>query len=269
MAHKVGAVVQVGQVEALIERAGETARPGREGLARLVERRGHILIEDDLGDHVGERLGGENVVGDGAVSPEAEDAQVDINLRRLAGLLARLAALGREIQALFAVVAVLVLGVDVELIIEVVAVCMLRDDGHEGEMLRRAGFTDPVDGPAGAGALALRAAQQIERDGHLRVRAGGADDADDLALRAARNGVDGEVRDGGLRVCPGGDGGDGVVARGDLDGLLAPVLVGQIEGKGVAFAAGGGGDGERVAAGLLVLQEQRDRAGGGERLRAT
>ena len=162
----------------------------------------------------------------------------------------------------------LVLGVDVKLIIEVVAVCMLRDDGHEGEMLRCAGFTDPVDGPAGAGALALRAIQQIERDGHLRVRAGGTDDADDLALCAARNGVDGEVRDGGLRVCPGGDGGDGVVARGDLDGLLAPVLVGQIEGKGIAFAAGGGGDGERVAAGLLVLQEQRDRAGGGERLRA-
>ena len=135
-------------------------------------------------------------------------------------------------------------------------------------MLRRAGFTDPVDGPAGAGAMALRAAQQIERDAHLRVRAGGADDADDLALRAARNGVDGEVRDGGLRVRPGGDGGDGVVARGDLDGLFAPVLVGQIEGKGIGFAAGGGGDGERVAAGLLVLQKQCDGAGGRERLGA-
>ena len=100
-AHKVGAVVQLSQIEALIQSMLVCPGPAGEGRARLVERRGHILIEDDLGDHIGERLGGENVVGDRAVLPEAEDAQVDINLRRLAGLLARLAALGREIQAFF------------------------------------------------------------------------------------------------------------------------------------------------------------------------
>ena len=60
-------------------------------------------------------------------------------------------------------------------------------------------------------------AQQVESVTVIFVSVPVADDADDLALRAARDGVDGEVRDGGLRVRPGGDGGDGVVARGDLD----------------------------------------------------
>ena len=235
-AHEMRAVVHLGHIEALLQRALIGACPAGEGFVRLVKRRRHILIEDNLCDDVGQRLVGENLIGDGAVDAEVENAQVNVDLGSFPGLLAFFTSFRREVQAFFAVIALLILRVDAELIVEGVALGVLRENRREREMLRIAGFSGPVGRPAGAAAAALRAVQQVERNGHLCVRTGGADNADDLSLRVARDGVDRKIGNGGLIARPGGDGVDGVVARGDLDGLFTAVLIRQVERKGAAFA---------------------------------
>lgn len=87
-------VVERGEIKTAVERAFGDAGPvtGEEG-AWLVKRCGYGLVEDDLGDDVGERFAGEDLIGDWPVGLEAEDAEINVDLGGVAGFLALFAAL--------------------------------------------------------------------------------------------------------------------------------------------------------------------------------
>lgn len=133
-------VVERGEIKTAVERAFGDAGPvtGEEG-AWLVERCGYGLVEDDLGDDVGERFAGENLIGDWPVGPEAEDAEINVDLGGVAGFLALFAALGVKRERFLAPVALFVFGADAEFKFEIFTGGIGRDRGMEDVFLGTVG----------------------------------------------------------------------------------------------------------------------------------
>ena len=92
------------------------------------ERVARVIIPHRLCHCVGNRLFGQHIIADGSANAEAQHAHVDIDAGR-ADLLTFLGALADELQGQLAKVALLVLGIDIQLMfIPVAHVQILRNE---------------------------------------------------------------------------------------------------------------------------------------------
>ena len=218
-AAEAGAVVHRLQIKAGIQCIFVGAAAGRpvEAVCSRAERVARVIVPDGLGDHIGDRLLGQHIIADGPADAETQDAHVDIDAGR-ADLLALFGAFADKFQGQFAIVALFVLGVDIQrMLVPVALVQILRD---EQILLHIAG-----------GAFKLHVFA-VQLNGQLCLRTGGKNVADAVARSVLCPGFNSQVD-----LLPVGDGSTVAQVRFDLHLVFASVLVGNVEYKRIAVAA--------------------------------